>query len=91
MYNFFINLLLHANKIKSLKMVILHDAEYYRSRKPEPDLGALRNFMRFVWNPKKKQLFGRSGKEWGNCYKTYFFQLLVIGYEIISLLHSLCK
>ncbi|XP_032663188.1 sodium/potassium-transporting ATPase subunit beta-1-like [Odontomachus brunneus] len=46
-------------------MVIMHDEEYYRSRVPEPDLGPLRNFMRFIWNPDARTLLGRTGKEWG--------------------------
>ncbi|XP_020297868.1 sodium/potassium-transporting ATPase subunit beta-1-like [Pseudomyrmex gracilis] len=45
-------------------MVILHDEEYYESRKPEPDLGPVRNFLRFVWNPQRRTLLGRKGKEW---------------------------
>ncbi|XP_011701759.1 PREDICTED: sodium/potassium-transporting ATPase subunit beta-3-like isoform X4 [Wasmannia auropunctata] len=59
-------------------MVILHDEEYYRSRMPEPDLGALRNFLRLVWNPDRKQLLGRTGKEWGLLglfYLCFFFVL----------------
>lgn len=47
-------------------MAILHDEEYYRSRIPEPDLGAVQNFLQFVWNPERKQVLGRTGKEWGN-------------------------
>jgi len=64
---FSLSINLYTNEKKILKMVILHDDEYYRNRIPEPDLGAFRNFLRFVWNPDRRQLLGRSGKEWGNC------------------------
>lgn len=47
-------------------MVILHDEEYYRSRVPQPDLGPLKNFLRFVWNKERKTLFDRTAREWGN-------------------------
>ncbi|XP_028051056.1 sodium/potassium-transporting ATPase subunit beta-1 isoform X1 [Monomorium pharaonis] len=60
-------------------MVILHDDEYYRNRVPEPDLGALRNFRRFVWNPDRRQLLGRSGKEWALLGLFYFCFFTVLG------------
>ena len=65
----FIKMSVYAKRETIRKAVILHDDEYYRSRIPEPDLGALKNFMRFVWNPDRRTLLGRSGKEWGNCFK----------------------
>ncbi|KAM0727193.1 Sodium/potassium-transporting ATPase subunit beta-1 [Formica fusca] len=59
-------------------MVILHDEEYYRSRIPEPDLGAFRNFLRFVWNPERRQILGRTGKEWAllGFFYLCFFSIL---------------
>jgi len=46
--------------------MILHDEAYYKSRVPETDLGPLENFVRFIWNPERKTVLGRTGKEWGN-------------------------
>lgn len=50
-------------KIQS-KMHIVHDDAYYESRIPQPDLGPLKNFLRFVWDSKTKTLLGRTAKEW---------------------------
>lgn len=47
-------------------MVILHDEEYYKSRIPQPDLGPLRNFLRFIWDNNRKAFLDRTAKEWGN-------------------------
>lgn len=52
-------------------MVILHDEEYYRSRIPRPDLGPLRNFLRFVWDHDRKAFLDRTAKEWGITVCTY--------------------
>lgn len=60
---FFLNLSLFQMR-GIVKMIIAHDEEYYRRRVPEPDLGPLRNFLRFVWNGETKTLLGRSGTEW---------------------------
>ncbi|XP_071635761.1 sodium/potassium-transporting ATPase subunit beta-1-like [Temnothorax longispinosus] len=60
-------------------MVIPHDDEYYQNRIPEPDLGALQNFLRFVWNPERKQLLGRSGKEWALLGLFYLCFFTVLG------------
>ncbi|KAG5317922.1 AT1B2 ATPase, partial [Acromyrmex heyeri] len=60
-------------------MVILHDDEYYQNRIPEPDLGAFRNFLRFVWSPDRKQLFGRTGKEWALLGFFYLCFFTVLG------------
>lgn len=46
-------------------MQILHDKTYYESRKPELDLGACNNFVRFIWNHEKKSFLGRNLREWG--------------------------
>ncbi|XP_029172766.1 sodium/potassium-transporting ATPase subunit beta-1-like [Nylanderia fulva] len=75
----FINLRLCKERKKVLEMAILHDEEYYRSRIPEPDLGALRNFVRFVWNPDRKQVLGRTGKEWAllGCFYVCFLSILI--------------
>ncbi|XP_014488527.1 PREDICTED: sodium/potassium-transporting ATPase subunit beta-1-like isoform X2 [Dinoponera quadriceps] len=61
------------------KMIIVHDEEYYRSRVPEPDLGPLKNFMRFVWNPDSKMLLGRTGKEWALLGFFYLCFFTVLG------------
>nr|XP_034182517.1 sodium/potassium-transporting ATPase subunit beta-1-like isoform X1 [Osmia lignaria]XP_034182518.1 sodium/potassium-transporting ATPase subunit beta-1-like isoform X1 [Osmia lignaria] len=60
-------------------MVILHDEEYYRSRVPQPDLGALKNFLRFVWNKEQKTLFDRTAKEWGQLGIFYLAFFTVLG------------
>ncbi|KMQ90495.1 sodium potassium-transporting atpase subunit beta-1 [Lasius niger] len=60
-------------------MAILHDEEYYRNRIPEPDLGALQNFLRFVWNPDRRQVLGRSGKEWALLGFFYVCFLSILG------------
>ncbi|XP_026827183.1 sodium/potassium-transporting ATPase subunit beta-1-like isoform X2 [Ooceraea biroi] len=59
-------------------MDILHDEEYYRSRIPEPDLGPVQNFMRFVWNPDRKTVLGRTAQEWVLLvfFYTCFFSVL---------------
>ncbi|KYN41440.1 Sodium/potassium-transporting ATPase subunit beta-1, partial [Trachymyrmex septentrionalis] len=62
-----------------LEMVILHDDEYYRSRIPEPDLGAFHNFLRFVWFPERRQLLGRTGKEWALLGFFYLCFFTVLG------------
>ncbi|XP_011064278.1 PREDICTED: sodium/potassium-transporting ATPase subunit beta-1-like [Acromyrmex echinatior] len=60
-------------------MVILHDDEYYQNRIPEPDLGAFHNFLRFVWSPDRKQLLGRTGKEWALLGFFYLCFFTVLG------------
>ncbi|XP_043686991.1 sodium/potassium-transporting ATPase subunit beta-2-like isoform X7 [Vespula pensylvanica] len=50
-------------------MFILHDETYYEKRKPQPDLGPIKNFLKFIWNNEKKTLFDRTAKEWGIGYK----------------------
>ncbi|XP_076386873.1 sodium/potassium-transporting ATPase subunit beta-1-like isoform X2 [Megachile rotundata] len=50
-------------------MVILHDEEYYKSRVPQPDLGPIGNFSRFIWNKERKTIFDRTAKEWGIVFK----------------------
>lgn len=46
--------------------IILHDEAYYASRIPRPDLGPIRNFMRFIWDNERKAFFDRTAREWGN-------------------------
>ncbi|KAL0131407.1 hypothetical protein PUN28_002738 [Cardiocondyla obscurior] len=60
-------------------MVFLHDEEYYQSRIPETDLGAFRNFLRFVWNSDKKHFLGRTGKEWALLGLFYLCFFTVLG------------
>ncbi|XP_046597506.1 sodium/potassium-transporting ATPase subunit beta-2-like [Neodiprion lecontei] len=45
-------------------MLILHDDNYYESRKPQPDLGPVKNFKRFIWNPENKSVLDRTCKSW---------------------------
>lgn len=47
-------------------MVILHDENYYESRKPRPNLGPFRNFLRLVWDNERKAFLDRTAIEWGN-------------------------
>ncbi|KAK2575883.1 hypothetical protein KPH14_007253 [Odynerus spinipes] len=54
-------------------MIILHDDAYYESRRPQPDLGPYKNFLRFIWNGERKTLFDRTAKEWGQVAIYYFF------------------
>ncbi|XP_014204377.1 sodium/potassium-transporting ATPase subunit beta-2-like [Copidosoma floridanum] len=44
--------------------VIRHDDNYFRARKPKPDLGVLQNFKLFVWDPERKAIFDRTAREW---------------------------
>ncbi|KAH0954393.1 hypothetical protein HN011_008595 [Eciton burchellii] len=59
--------------------IILHDEAYYKSRVPEPDLGPLENFVRFIWNPDRKTVLGRTGKEWGMLLLFYICFYAVLG------------
>ncbi|KAI4501862.1 hypothetical protein M0802_003197 [Mischocyttarus mexicanus] len=60
-------------------MIILHDEAYYKSRKPQPDLGRLGNLLRFIWNGEKKTFFDRTPREWGEVVIFYFFFFGVLG------------
>ncbi|KAK9303753.1 hypothetical protein QLX08_004633 [Tetragonisca angustula] len=60
-------------------MVILHDEEYYRSRIPRPDLGPLRNFLRFVWDHDRKAFLDRTVKEWGQLGMFYLCFFFILG------------
>nr|KAF7433868.1 hypothetical protein H0235_002059 [Vespula pensylvanica] len=60
-------------------MFILHDETYYEKRKPQPDLGPIKNFLKFIWNNEKKTLFDRTAKEWGEVTIFYFFFFGVLG------------
>ncbi|KAK1133550.1 hypothetical protein K0M31_011354 [Melipona bicolor] len=60
-------------------MVILHDEEYYRSRIPRPDLGPLRNFLRFVWDHDRKAFLDRTAKEWGQLGMFYLCFFFILG------------
>ncbi|OXU23803.1 hypothetical protein TSAR_004511 [Trichomalopsis sarcophagae] len=46
--------------------MIKHDEEYYRQRKPQPDLGAINNFKRFLWHPERRAFLDRTAQEWGS-------------------------
>ncbi|XP_017878696.1 sodium/potassium-transporting ATPase subunit beta-like [Ceratina calcarata] len=60
-------------------MVILHDDEYYRKRMPQPDLGPLRNFTRFIWNRDTKAFLDRTAAEWGQLGLFYLCFFAVLG------------
>ncbi|XP_043258550.1 sodium/potassium-transporting ATPase subunit beta-like [Colletes gigas] len=60
-------------------MVILHDDQYYESRKPRPDLGLLGNFSRFVWDNERKAFLDRTAKEWGQLGIFYLCFYAVLG------------
>ncbi|CAD1473837.1 unnamed protein product, partial [Heterotrigona itama] len=60
-------------------MVILHDEEYYQSRIPQPDLGPLRNFLRFVWDNERKAFLDRTAKEWGQLGMFYLCFFFILG------------
>ncbi|KAG7208847.1 hypothetical protein KM043_015032 [Ampulex compressa] len=60
-------------------MIILHDEAYYNSRKPQPDLGPLKNFLRFLWNGEKKTFLERTAKEWGQLGMFYLCFFSVLG------------
>lgn len=66
MCTLFINV---SHRLALINMVILHDEDYYVSRIPQPDLGPLRNFLRFIWDQERKAFLGRTAKEWGNVHK----------------------
>ncbi|XP_048511001.1 sodium/potassium-transporting ATPase subunit beta-2-like [Athalia rosae] len=56
-------------------MLILHDEAYYERRKPQPDLGAVDNFKRFVWNPNKRSFLDKTLEGWaqtGLFYMVFF-------------------
>lgn len=59
-------------------MLILHSDSYYESRKPELDLGACKNCLRFMWNNEKKSFLGRTSKEWGNNLNLHSFELKIV-------------
>nr|XP_031834331.1 sodium/potassium-transporting ATPase subunit beta-1-like [Nomia melanderi] len=60
-------------------MVILHDQQYYENRKPQPDLGAFQNFLRFIWNKERKAFLDRTAKEWGQLLLFYLCFFTVLG------------
>ncbi|XP_076233324.1 sodium/potassium-transporting ATPase subunit beta-1-like [Calliopsis andreniformis] len=60
-------------------MVILHDDAYYESRKPQPDLGPLRNFLRFIWDNDRKAFLDKTAKEWGQLGIFYLCFFSVLG------------
>lgn len=45
--------------------MIKNGEEYYRQRKPQPDLGAINNFKRFLWDPDRRAFLDRTAQEWG--------------------------
>ncbi|XP_058808801.1 sodium/potassium-transporting ATPase subunit beta-like [Phymastichus coffea] len=47
-------------------MLIKHDEEYYRQRKPQPDLGVIENFKRFLWDSQRRAFLDRTAQEWMN-------------------------
>ncbi|XP_054007415.1 sodium/potassium-transporting ATPase subunit beta-1-like [Hylaeus anthracinus] len=69
-------------------MVILHDHDYYESRKPRPDLGPLKNFLRFVWDKERKTFLDRTAKEWGQlgifyaCFYTVLATIFAVQMKI---------
>ncbi|XP_046833291.1 sodium/potassium-transporting ATPase subunit beta-1-like [Vespa crabro] len=60
-------------------MIILHDETYYKERRPQPDLGPVKNILRFIWNNEKKTFFDRTAREWGEVVIFYFFFFGVLG------------
>ncbi|XP_017795216.1 PREDICTED: sodium/potassium-transporting ATPase subunit beta-like [Habropoda laboriosa] len=60
-------------------MIILHDDEYYRIRRPPPDLGPLRNFLRFIWDKDRKAFLDRTAAEWGQLGIFYLCFFAVLG------------
>lgn len=65
-------------------MIILHDEIYYKKRRPQPDLGPVKNFLRFIWNDEKRTFFDRTAKEWGKNI-IYLCALLFFNYNVILL------
>ncbi|CAL7947189.1 unnamed protein product [Xylocopa violacea] len=60
-------------------MVILHDEEYYKARVPQPDLGPLRNILRFIWDKDRKAFLDRTAKEWGQLGIFYLCFFAILG------------
>ncbi|CAB0034741.1 unnamed protein product [Trichogramma brassicae] len=56
-------------------MMLRHDSEYYRSRKPKPELGRWESFKVFIWNPATRAFLDRTGREWGTVDDANFFFL----------------
>ncbi|XP_076674471.1 sodium/potassium-transporting ATPase subunit beta-1-like isoform X2 [Andrena cerasifolii] len=68
--------------------IILHDEAYYASRIPRPDLGPIRNFMRFIWDNERKALLDRTAREWGQlgifylCFYTVLASIFAVQMKI---------
>lgn len=46
-------------------ILIKHDAEYYKQRKPKPQQGAFGYFRKFVWDNNDRRAFlDRTAQEW---------------------------
>ncbi|XP_076160341.1 sodium/potassium-transporting ATPase subunit beta-1-like [Ptiloglossa arizonensis] len=60
-------------------MVILHDENYYESRKPRPNLGPFRNFLRLVWDNERKAFLDRTAIEWGQLGIFYLCFYTILG------------
>ncbi|XP_076656467.1 sodium/potassium-transporting ATPase subunit beta-1-like [Halictus rubicundus] len=60
-------------------MVILHDDLYYQSRQPKPDLGAFKNFLRFIWDNDRRAFLGRTAREWVQLILFYVCFFAVLG------------
>lgn len=71
-------------------MVILHDDAYYESRKPQPDLGTLGNFMRFIWDKERKAFLDRTAKEWGNAILLHVTNFLFEISLLFNILPAIC-
>ncbi|XP_034936761.1 sodium/potassium-transporting ATPase subunit beta-1-like [Chelonus insularis] len=58
--------------------MIIHDEEYYENRRPVKDLGAIRNFLRFIWDGEKRAFLDRTAKDWATVGLFYlcFFGVL---------------
>uniref|UniRef100_A0ABD2XPD0 Sodium/potassium-transporting ATPase subunit beta n=1 Tax=Trichogramma kaykai TaxID=54128 RepID=A0ABD2XPD0_9HYME len=46
--------------------MLRHDSEYYRSRKPKPELGRWESFKVFIWDREQRAFLDRTGREWAN-------------------------
>nr|CAD7578293.1 unnamed protein product [Timema californicum] len=44
-------------------------------RKPQPNFGLWKSFLRFLWNPEKRTILSRTKKDWGLCIVYYIMFL----------------